>query len=177
MKNEMSRGGIYLKEPDIKKYDLEFRELYSRRATDYIIIHHTGNDIDDDLSAEEIHRIHKINGWSGIGYHFVIRKNGQIEKGRPLWTQGSHCLNYNPISIGIHLSGNFNIGKPTHYQIESLAYLIGWLCEQYGLSPYGNVVGHRDFNATECPGDNLYDMLDEICGKADWYMNNYKDGD
>lgn len=47
----------------------------------------------------------------------------------------------------------------------------------YGLDPQVNVVGHRDLMATACPGENLYEMMDTIRGKARWYMENYKEGD
>ena len=75
------------------------------------------------------------------------------------------------------MCGNFEIGKPTVYQIESLAYLLGYICSMYGLEPSEDIVGHRDLMATACPGENLYNRLDEVNGKARWYMENYKSGD
>ena len=72
---------------NIKDTELSFGELSKRMATDQIVIHHTGNPYDDDLSAEEIHASHRAQGWAGIGYHYVIRKSGAIEAGRPHWTQ------------------------------------------------------------------------------------------
>lgn len=166
-----------MKEPDIKDYDLKFNSLSERYVTDMIVVHHTGNPSDDDLSAEDIHEMHQNQGWAGIGYHYVIRKNGQIEQGRPDWAVGSHAYGENWHSIGIHVSGNFEEAEPTEYQIESLAYLIGWLCEEYDLDPSVAVVGHRDLMATACPGENLYEMLNTVVGKAHWYMENYKEGD
>lgn len=59
--------------------------------------------------------------------------------------------------MGVHVCGNFEIGEPTIYQIESLAYLLGWLCEQYDLDPATDIVGHRDLMATACPGESLYE--------------------
>ena len=166
-----------MKSPDILDYGLEFNSLSERYVTDMIVVHHTGNPSDDDLSAEDIHEMHQNQGWAGIGYHYVIRKNGQIEQGRPEWAVGSHAYGENWHSIGIHVSGNFEEAEPTEYQIESLAYLIGWLCEEYDLDPSVAVVGHRDLMATACPGENLYEMLNTVVGKAHWYMENYKEGD
>lgn len=163
--------------PNIKDYDLNFTSLSQRYKTDTIVVHHTGNPTDDDLSAEEIHMSHLSQGWSGIGYHYVIRKNGQIEQGRPHWTVGAHAYGENSHTIGVHVCGNFEEAEPTKYQIESLAYLLGWLCETYGLDPAEDIVGHRDLMPTACPGENLYNKLDEIKGKARWYMENYKSGD
>ena len=55
-----------------------------------IVIHHTGQ-ADIDASAEQIHEWHQNQGWSGIGYHFVVRKDGAVERGRPIWAVGAHA--------------------------------------------------------------------------------------
>ena len=54
-------------------------------------------------------------GWAGIGYHYVIRKNGQVEIGRPDWAIGSHAYGENSHTIGVHVCGNFEIAEPTAY--------------------------------------------------------------
>ena len=100
-------------EPKVIDYGLDFTSLTHRYTTDKIVIHHTGssdwqgNYIDDDMSAEEIHEMHQGMGWVGIGYHFVIRKNGAIELGRPIWAQGAHAQGENWHTVGIHCCGNF----------------------------------------------------------------------
>lgn len=165
-------------EPKIIETDLDFSSLSARDDTDLIVVHHTGNPYDDDLSAEEIHESHQSLGWSGIGYHFVIRKNGDIERGRPEWAVGAHAQGFNWNSIGIHLCGNFEYAEPTAQQIESASYLIGYLCDEYGLTPdKDHVKGHCDLMPTACPGENLYNILQTIRGKAIWYMQHYQGGD
>lgn len=160
--------------PTIVDYNLEFSDLTDRDTTDMIVIHHTGNPEDDDLSAEEIHESHLAQGWAGIGYHFVIRKDGTIEQGRPMDTIGAHAYGENSHTIGIHVCGNFDLVSPTQAQIESLSYLVGWVAEQYNITPdYMHVVGHRDLMATACPGENLYNLLQTVRGKAIWYQQNY----
>ena len=166
-----------MRPPKFEDYDLDFTSLSQRYGTDIIVVHHTGNPTDDDLSAEQIHESHLAQGWAGCGYHYIIRKNGQVEIGRPDWAVGSHAYGYNSHTIGVHVCGNFEIAEPTQYQIESLAYLLGWLCDEYNLNPREDIVAHRDLMATACCGENLYNQLDEIKGKAIWYMDNYKDGD
>lgn len=162
----MERVTIY--EPD-----LEFSELSERSNTDMIVIHHTGNPTDDDLSAEEIHTSHLAQGWAGIGYHFVIRKNGMIERGRPECAVGSHAYGENSHTIGIHVCGNFEIGTPTGSQIERLALLIANLCEDWGIpTDRDHIVGHRELMPTACPGTNLFAVIDTIVGKANWYRYN-----
>lgn len=160
--------------PEFINNELSFRSLSERNETDMIVIHHTGNAKDDDLSATDIHEIHLANGWAGIGYHYVIRKNGAIELGRPVNCIGAHAEGENSHSIGIHFSGNFEDAEPTKKQIESGAILIAWLCEKYGIDcTRSNIVGHRELMATACPGENLYSKLDEMVGKAVWYGQHY----
>ena len=149
----------------------KFGNLSQRRATNRIIIHHTGG-ADIDAYAEQIHQWHLNNGWSGIGYHFVIRKDGTIERGRPIWAVGSHAYGANSDSIGIHLSGEFTYNTPTEKQIESLALLIANLCEEYKIPvDRKHIIGHRETMATDCPGNILFNMLGMIVEKAKLYKN------
>lgn len=157
---------------NVKNTDLYFNDdLIYRRTTDMIVLHHTGVS-DIDASAEEIDQWHKNNGWAGIGYHYVIRKDGTIEKGRPDWAVGSHAYGENWHTIGIHLSGDFSAAEPTEAQIESTSMLLANLCTDYGLPiDADHIVGHRDLMPTDCPGDNLYNEISTIIGKANWYAN------
>ena len=157
---------------NVKDTDLNFNDgLIYRELTDMIVLHHTGG-ADIDASAEEIDQWHKNDGWLGIGYHYVIRKDGTIEKGRPDWTVGAHAYGENWHTIGIHLSGDFSVAEPTEAQIESTAMLLANLCTDYGLPiDEDHIVGHRDLMSTDCPGDNLYNEIPTIIGKANWYAN------
>ena len=65
------------------------------------IIHHT---VSHDVSAKEIDRWHKERGWEGIGYHFVIRKDGTVEEGRDIDKIGAHAIGRNQ-HVGIVLTG------------------------------------------------------------------------
>lgn len=155
-----------------KDYNLQFTDLTPREATSRIVIHHTGNPTDDDLSAEQLHRSHQNLGWAGIGYHFVVRKDGSIELGRPVECVGAHAEGFNYTSIGVHVCGNFNLAEPTEAQLNALPMLLADICEAYGLIASDSVVmGHRDLMATACPGNNLYKQLDTIRGNAEWYRN------
>ena len=150
--------------------DIDHGSLTTRSITDQIVIHHTGNQNDDDLSAAEIDASHKAQGWTCIGYHYVIRKDGTVEQGRPHWTVGAHAYMENSHTIGIHVCGNFEIGEPTDAQIESTAMLLANICMDYGLSiDRDHIVGHRELMATACPGEYLYEMMDTVVGKAAFY--------
>lgn len=153
--------------------NLQFGNLTQRNYTEKIVIHHTGNSSDDNLSAAKIHQIHLNQKWVGIGYHFVVRKDGSVERGRPLNCIGSHAYGYNYCSIGIHVCGNFEIAEPAQEQLNVLPMLIADLCDAYELIADKDIVmGHRDLMATACPGENLYQKLQVIRGNTEWYRVN-----
>lgn len=130
--------------------NLEFGNLKPRQFTKRIIIHHSAS---IDTTASTIHSWHLGQGWSGIGYHFVIKQNGEIERGRPIDTIGAHAGTAGNVdSIGICLTGNFNMEDPTNKQLNSLILLIRYLREKYGNL---DVMGHKDVMATACPGSNF----------------------
>lgn len=159
-------------EPKIIDTGIEWDEdiLSERDETDLIVLHHTG-DTDIDASARQIHGWHLNQGWVGIGYHYVVRKDGSIEEGRPEWAVGSHAFGKNSVSIGIHVCGGFNSAEPTDAQIEAVSHLVAYLCEKYDISvDREHIVGHREVNDdTSCPGENLFAKLDLIVSKAAWY--------
>ena len=138
------------------------RQPELRRKTDQIIIHHVGG-TDREVSAATIHQWHLQNGWVGIGYHFVIHKDGRVERGRPLNTVGAHCQGQNDHTIGINLTGNFDYSRPTDAQLAAAEILLSNICMIYKLDPGSRAIfGHRDFNNTRCPGANAYVELPTI---------------
>ena len=143
-------------------------DLANRTATNRIIVHHTGpGDASTDPDTKTIDEWHKKNGWAGIGYHFVIRKNGSIERGRPEGAIGSHAQGANSDSIGIHVGGNFEEFEPTAKQIESLIKLMQDLCAKYKIpADRKHIIGHKEVCSTSCPGKNLYSKLDDIVAKV-----------
>ena len=136
--------------------------LLPRSWTDTIVIHHVGTP-SGEVSSQTIHNAHIGNGWLGIGYHYVIHKDGTIERGRPLMSEGAHAYGHNSHTVGINLTGNFEWETPTDEQIESLIELLTSLCRIFHLPSDGtSIIGHGDLNATACPGWNLYRRLPEI---------------
>jgi N-acetylmuramoyl-L-alanine amidase len=148
--------------------------LYRTRPWSYIIVHHTATDEGD---ARSIDRAHLQRGfWNGIGYDFVI-DNGTMGKGdgviemSPRWLRqedGAHCKadDMNRRGIGIALVGNFDLERPSRYQMQSLAYLIFILRHYYDISAshvmvHGQVPGAR----TACPG-RLFPM--DLLREAAW---------
>lgn len=156
----------------IIKTNLKFSSLMPRQLTKRAIIHHSAS---GDVSAETIHGWHKNQSWAGIGYHFVLRNNGTIERGRPEHTIGSHSgPNGNIDSIGIVLTGNFEINRPTNAQLNSLV----WLLKEYLFPKYGQlkVIGHKDVMATACPGRNFpWAELNKRLGEEEVIYKTYDD--
>ncbi len=130
------------------KTNLTFKNLNNRSKTSRIIIHHSAS---FDVPASEIHRWHLERGFSGIGYHYIIRQDGSIEEGRPIETIGAHAgTEGNHDSVGICLTGNFENYNPDPKQINSLINLINYLKNYYQTELA--VVPHKDITPTLCPG-------------------------
>ena len=123
------------------------KPIARRRITSRIVVHHTAG---ADHSAAEIHRMHLNRGFSGIGYHYIVRTNGSIERGRPEELRGAHAGKANADSIGIGLTGNFEKRVPATAQMDALAWLIGDIRQRRGRDI--TVIRHSDVMATKCPG-------------------------
>ena len=125
------------------------------RKISLIVIHCSAVTPDQESSAAQIDTWHRQRGWKfGIGYHYVIRRNGEIEPGRPEWMVGAHCQNHNQHSIGVCYEGGLDIrGQPddthTEAQKATLRRLLEDLHRRY---PHALIVGHHDLNPhKDCP--------------------------
>ena len=108
-----------------------------------------GHDRFDLLGASDIDRWHRDRGFKMIGYHYVIRRTGVLEKGRPIAKIGAHTQGHNVDSIGICYIGT---KRPTQEQVDTLLKLAKSIHEKYGLKAK-DWFGHYEFNAhKECPG-------------------------
>lgn len=134
---------------NIIETNLSFGSLSKRTETTEIYCHHAAT---KKCSAEQIHSWHKGFGWPGIGYHYLVRKDGSIERGRPEDTVGAHAAGHNSYSIGICFEGNFEIEEMPEAQKKAGKELIAYLKAKYKID---KVLRHRDVNATACPGKNF----------------------
>jgi N-acetylmuramoyl-L-alanine amidase len=139
-----------------------------QRAVKKHIIHCSDTPDTLDIGAAEIRGWHtakppKGNGWSDIGYHFVIRRDGTVEGGRPLARIGAHCAGHNADSVGTCLVGRRAF---TEKQFAALRMIHDGLCQQFpGLSFYG----HRDLDrhGKTCPNFEVKDVLNKQEGTTD----------
>ena len=123
------------------------------RNINKIIVHCTATREGKEYSVADIDRWHKDRGFRCVGYHYVVKLNGDVEVGRMEKEIGAHCLGHNNHSIGICYIGGLDAnGKSkdtrTPEQKESLLILLKELKKKY---PKATIHGHREFAAKDCP--------------------------
>lgn len=136
------------------------------RAINLIVVHCSASQPLHRIDAAEIRRWHKERGFLDIGYHYVIKANGDLENGRDLTKAGAHANGFNANSIGICLVGGVNkAGKSENnfnaVQFKTLKTLIYQLkC----LYPDTRICGHRDLPkvAKDCPCFDVSTWLQEV---------------
>jgi hypothetical protein len=143
-----------------------------------IIIHHTAMANSTDYSqahafanSRDIQNLHMdTNGWIDTGQHFTNSRGGWLTEGRhgslyallhgQTMVQGAHCVGQNTQAIGIENEGTYLTVQPTQKLWHSLVVFCAFTCQQYSI-PATEIYGHKDFNATQCPG-LLHDRLPEL---------------
>lgn len=130
--------------------------MRQRRRTDYIVVHCSATKVSSDIGVDEIRDWHTRKGWSDIGYHAVIRRNGVVEFGRHFDQPGAHVAGQNYRSVGICLVGGLDErGKPednfSASQKNALRQLIAVLSYAYTGA---EILGHRDLSP-DLDGDGI----------------------
>ena len=132
--------------------------LTQRVLTDTVIIHHAAG----NGSVEAVHNAHLNKGWAGIAYHYYVRKDGSVYRGRPEWAVGGHTTNENYHTIGICFEGNFETENMSTAQLRAGKELLQDIKSRY---PDITIKRHKDFSLTACPGKNF--PFDEMIKKDD----------
>jgi hypothetical protein len=131
------------------------------------------------------------NGWNDIGYNFVVDRFGQVFEARAGGIDesivGAQAGGYNVYSTGVALLGNFIGSGPPRRTFDALARLLAWKLSVHGVALPGSVTvqvtrtgapysryragarvrlnrvsGHRDADATTCPGAGMYRQLPRL---------------
>ena len=129
-----------------------------------LVVHVSDSPDTLDIGVNDIRHWHadpkpKGNGWSDIGYNFVIRRNGTVELGRPLQLIPAHTKGHNADSIGICWVGR---DKPSYEQYHNLCITLKSLMLQYDLKPT-DVYGHRELNPGKtCPNMDMDKLRKDI---------------
>lgn len=157
----------YLNHPSRLSNPIRSTNPPTERPVSRLVVHCAATQIgeDDHVDAAEIRRWHLAKGWSDIGYHYVIKRDGTVEIGRPIDQVGAHVRGHNTGSIGICLIGGYNAdGLPSGpidglYTDAQMTALDKLLRDLRGYWPHARVMGHRDHPGTNkaCP---VFSVLD-----------------
>lgn len=152
----MLLGGVWVR--DLRGKDDEGYELRDKREIERIVMHHVGAGVNRDFTAAEIADYHRrVQGWPGIGYHFLAHPDGRLEYVGDIGTIRYHVGKLNGSSVGICLAGDFMEEGPSRMMLMRVKMLVDGL--RRVLRRKVAVVGHRDISGetgygwTSCPGD------------------------
>lgn len=142
--------------------------LKKRTRTNAIFVHAADTPPSMDIGWKDIQQWHvRDNGWSAIGYHVVIRRDGTIEAGRPLDSIGAHVASRNADSVGVCLiggKGKYSGMDPlAHYTGAQMVSLLAVLKELRTEFPGAEVLGHRDADQRkQCPSFDVKNWYKEV---------------
>jgi len=140
----------------------------ARKKTDFIAVHCSATRPSMDIGVVDIRKWHRAQGWEDIGYHYVIRRNGKLEKGRAESLVGSHVKGFNAVSIGVCLVGGVAQDDFTkaenNFTPAQFATLRELLANLKGRFPQAVIQGHRDFPkvAKACPSFDVRKWLKSV---------------
>lgn len=129
-----------------------------------IILHCSATVESIDYTAEDIKHWHRARGFYDIGYHFVITRDGKVQKGRDLDEIGAHAKGHNRNSIGIcYIGGLDNKRQPKdtlntdqerslHKLVDALRLIFGEL----------HIQGHNELSNKACPCFDVSERLEYL---------------
>lgn len=125
----------------------------SKRKINAVIVHSTATKASMRVTVADIDRWHRERGFSGVGYHLVIYRDGSAHIGRDIDKQGAHAYRHNRGSIGVVMVGGLSDthGAEANFTRAQFRTLTKVLDEQEGYYPNVEIKGHRDTKATACP--------------------------
>ena len=135
-----------------------------RSSTEYLVVHCSATKPSMDIGLREIKRWHvDDNGWRDVGYHYIIRRNGEVELGRSNRDTGAHAAGYNHKSISLCMVGgmaedNSAENNFTAQQWTALLDLVKQIKVDY---PEADVIGHNEISEKECPSFNVQKWKEE----------------
>lgn len=129
------------------------------REITHLVVHCSATKADMDIDVEWVRKIHKgERGWSDVGYHYFIKRDGTVQEGRPVSRRGAHVKGHNAKSIGICYAGGIDDkGRPEDNRTEAQNKALRRLLDALVIEYHGaEVLGHCDFPkvAKACPSFN-----------------------
>ena len=149
--------------------------MTDRTLTDLIVFHCSATKPSQDIGRPEIEAWHKAKGWTAIGYHYVIKRDGALQLGRPLEAIGAHVEGFNSHSVGVCMVGGLDEAGKGLIDDESGFTPQQWATARIvrdfleALYPKARLCGHRDLSPDKdgdgtveqsewlktCPGFNV----------------------
>ena len=161
----------------------------------HLVVHHSASEHDVDDWAAVVRTIHGWhvdgNDWADIGYQWLVGEDGSMFQGRAFHSEeeenvtGDHIGGQNTNALGFCVIGNFDVDDnfPTEDALDGLYHLLAWRADLADIDVLDSstkvemdeetehIGGHRDYNPTQCPGDNLYDELDMVREETAEFMD------
>lgn len=143
---------------------IKYKPLLQRRVG-FIVVHCSATRPSQDFDVDDIRRMHLRRGFLDVGYHYVIKRDGTVEPGRPLDRQGAHAERFNHLSVGVCLIGGVSEDDvkvaEDNFTEEQFASLRSLLRELKLNFPGAEILGHRDLPNVHkaCPS---FDVREEL---------------
>jgi len=169
----------------VEELEAEFKVM--EREVSEMVVHWTETYTNKNIGSEEIEEYHKNLGMNQIGYHLIIRRDGSIQRGRPLGEEGEHTVGRNKYTIGVVFVGGLNCSSGTlnpenfvsaksltRSQLNSFDYICSAF---YKKIPNGQIVGHKDIDPIEKdPGFDVISYVEAKFLKGSVYKDPSKEG-
>lgn len=138
---------------------------FALHSIERLTVHHTAVVLDSNAAAparaRQHQQFHQDRGWPDLAYHFLVDANGNVYEGRPVTAVGDTGTDYDPTGhFLVCCEGDFTQQEIPDAQLQALADMLAWAAQEFGVSP-DTITGHRDWAQTSCPGDDLYEQLEQ----------------
>lgn len=131
-----------------------------------IVVHCSATPPSMDVDIRDVDRWHRQKGWLKVGYHYFIKRSGELQEGRQLTEAGAHVKGHNHESVGICLAGGLSeVGLQPEdnflpVQKQALKSLLAYLQKYFEKAVIG---GHRDYNPhKDCPCFEVQELIKVI---------------
>jgi len=152
---------------------------YAKKVTKIVLHHSAGRTpscSEEKSVLRAIYKYHTVSrGWGDIGYHYIVGAcSGKIYEGRAgeFGSVGAHVAKHNTGSVGVMIMGNFQNNDLSSNTVNTISNLVRFLAETFNIDPTGhssfrgkdipNIIGHRDLGNTTCPGQHIYENIEQI---------------
>ena len=165
-----SKNSVFTFVSSVEELEVEFNAI--KREITEVVVHASETHSNKNIGSDDLHFVHNELGKDGIGYHYVIRRDGRLQRGRPVNKEGDHASvnGHDKRSIGLVLIGGLNVSTGQNdvanyrssqsFTREQYTTLEIFLSKFYQKYPGGQVFGHNDIDINEL--DPYFDVVDYV---------------